>query len=77
MWVPPPKAVFEVRREGSYHIEETGVEGRDQITCMLENFARAILEKKPLTPSPDEAVKTLKVLDALALSAREGRPVDV
>jgi len=28
-------------------------------------------------PNPDEAVKTLKVLDALARSAREGKEVTV
>jgi xylose dehydrogenase (NAD/NADP) len=77
MWVPPPKAVFEVRREGSYHVEQMGVEGRDQIVCMLENFGRCVLDKKPVTPSPDEAVKTLRVLDALIRSAREGKPVDL
>lgn len=75
MWLPPPKAVFEVRRDGSYHVEELGVEGRDQIVCMLENFGRFVLDKKPVTPEPEEAVKTLRVLDALIRSAREGREV--
>ena len=75
--VPPPKAIFEIRREGSYQVEQMGVEGRDQIVCMLENFGRAVLEKKPVAPDPEEAVKTLRVLDALTRSAREGKPVDV
>ncbi|MFO0968287.1 MAG: Gfo/Idh/MocA family oxidoreductase [Gemmataceae bacterium] len=77
MWLPPPKAIFEIRREGSYQVEQMGVEGRDQIVCMLENFGRAVLEKKPVAPDPEEAVKTLRVLDALTRSAREGKPVDV
>jgi len=77
VWVPPPKAVFQVRREGSYHVEEQTVEGPDQIVCMLENFSRAVLEKKPVAPDPEEAVKTLKVLDALIRSAREGKPVEL
>jgi predicted dehydrogenase len=44
---------------------------------MLENFGRYVLEGQPVTPPPEEAVKTLKALEALARSAREGRVVDV
>lgn len=77
MWLPPPRAVFQVRREGSYHVEELGVEGKDQIVLMIENFSRAVLEKKPVTPPPEEAVKTLRVLDGLIRSAREGREIDL
>jgi xylose dehydrogenase (NAD/NADP) len=77
MWLPPKRAIFEVRREGSYDVECHAVEGHDQIQLMLENFSRCVLEGKPATPSPDEAVKTLRVLDALAKSARVGHAVDV
>lgn len=77
MWVPPPRAFFQVRREGNYQVEEQGVEGRDQIVCMLENFGRFVREGKPVTPDPMEAVKSLRVIDALTRSAREGKPVDV
>ncbi len=44
---------------------------------MLENFTRYVLEDRPVQPDPEEAVKTLRVLDALARSAREGRVVEV
>ncbi len=77
MWLPPKRAVFEVRRDGSYEPEVRAIDGYDQIQCMLENFGRYALEGKPAAPSPDEAVKTLRVLDALAQSAREGRTVDL
>lgn len=77
MWLPPKRAVFEVRRDSGYDVETVGVEGHDQIQLMLENFGRAILEGRPVSPPPDEAVKTLKVLDALARSAREGKFVEV
>lgn len=77
MWLPPPRALFQVRREGGNHVEEMGVEGRDQIVQMIEDFSRAVLEKKPPAPAPEEAVMTLRVLDALIRSAREGRPVDL
>ncbi len=77
MWVPPKRAAFEVRRPNSYDVEVHAVEGYDQIQHMLENFGRYVLEGRPVTPSPEEAVKTLRVLDALAKSAREERVVDI
>jgi len=77
MWLPPKRAVYEIRRDGSYEPEVHAVDGYDQIQCMLENFGRYALEGKPAAPAPDEAVKTLRVLDALAQSARERRVVDV
>jgi predicted dehydrogenase len=76
MWVPPPKATFYIHREDKAG-EEVSIDGEDQIQHMIENFSRAVLENEPVTPSPDEAVKTLRVLDALAQSAREGRAVEV
>jgi len=77
MWLPPPRAHFEIRRDGTYDIEQVVVEGEDQIQHMLENFGRCVLEGKPVTPPPDEAVKTLRVLDALATSARQGMVVSI
>jgi predicted dehydrogenase len=44
---------------------------------MLDDFAHAVWAGRDPTPPPDEAVKTLRVLDALAQSAREGREVEV
>jgi predicted dehydrogenase len=76
MWLPLPRATYSIRREGK-QIEEVVIEGEDQIQHMIENFGRAVLNKQTLTPSADEAVKTLRVLDALAKSAREGRPSEV
>jgi predicted dehydrogenase len=79
MWLPAPRAVFEVRRDGRLGTESEvhGIDNQDQIQHMLENFATAVLEGKPVTPSPDEAVKTLKVLDALARSARTESIVEI
>lgn len=76
MWLPPKRAIFEVRH-GGYDAEVLALEGHDQIQHMLENFGRYVLESQPATPPPTEAVKTLKVLDALAESARKGHAVDV
>jgi predicted dehydrogenase len=76
-WVPPARALFAARPDESYLAEIISVEGEDQIQHMLENFSRAVLEDQPVQPSPDEAVRTLRVLDALTRSAREGRVIDV
>src|SRR5262249_34523440 len=76
MWVPLPRATCTIRREGK-PVEEVVIEGEDQIQLMIENFSQAVLENQPVTPPPEEAVKTLRVLDALAKSAREGRVVVV
>jgi xylose dehydrogenase (NAD/NADP) len=80
MWVPATGyAAFQIRREGrpAGDLEEHVLEGQEQIQHMLENFGSYVLDGRPATPSPDEAVKTLKVLDALAKSARDGKVVDV
>ncbi len=78
LWHAAPRAVYQIRRGGqSKDVEEVALEGEDQIEHMVQNFSHAVLEKKPMQPTPTEAVKTLRVLDALALSAKEGKPVDV
>ncbi len=75
LWLPPRRAVFEIRRGDRYDAEEVVVDGHDQIVHMIENFSQAILEKKPVSPSPDEAVHTLRLLDALGKSAREEKAI--
>jgi predicted dehydrogenase len=76
MWLPAWRAAFEIRRDGKPP-EEVVVQGEDQIVHMIEDFGRAVLQGEPVKPPPEEAVKTLKVLDALVKSAREGREVAV
>jgi predicted dehydrogenase len=76
MWVPNGPADFVIDRDGK-KLETVTVAGRDQIVCMLEEFAHAVREGRDPGPGPDEAVKTLRVLDALARSSREGCSVDV
>ena len=70
------EAGFEVHREGRPP-EEVRVSGEDQIVHMLEDFGRAALQGEPVRPPPEEAVRTLRVLDALAESARAGREVSM
>ncbi len=75
MWVPHRPASFILERDGRPP-EEVVVEG-DQIQHMIEGFGRAVLEGVPVRPDPQEAVRTLRVLDALAKSAREGKVAEV
>jgi xylose dehydrogenase (NAD/NADP) len=76
MWVPGPRAAFTIERPGKAP-EEVVVEGEDQVMRMIDDFASAVLDGTPVRPDPEEAVRTLRVLDALALSAQEDREVDV
>jgi predicted dehydrogenase len=76
MWVPRTGAGFVIHREGRAP-EEVAIDGEDQIAHMIEDFGRSVLEGTPVQPPPEEAVRTLRVLDALAQSAREGREIDV
>jgi xylose dehydrogenase (NAD/NADP) len=76
MWVPC-NTNFAVKYDENAAAEQFAVEGYDQIQCMLENFGRYVLEDKPVVPAPEEAIKSAKVMDALLLSAREGRIVKV
>ena len=76
LWVPGPRAVFTIEREGR-PIEKIVIEGEDQVQHMIEDFGRAVLEGKPVRPDAEEAVRGLRVLDALAKSARENRVVEV
>jgi D-xylose 1-dehydrogenase (NADP+, D-xylono-1,5-lactone-forming) len=76
MWAPHARATWEVEVNGQPAVEHA-VEGEDQIVRMLDEFAAAVWEGRDPRPGPDEAVKTLRVLDALRRSIAEGREVDV
>lgn len=80
LWIPDDQAKFEVhRQEGMFGqaVEVVETPGANQMVHMLDDFAAAVVEKRDVYPNPDEAVKTLRVLDALARSAKDGREVAV
>lgn len=80
MWIPDDRAVFHVARPGAgfeESVEAVETPGEDQMVHMLDDFAAAVREGREPYPNPDEAVKTGRVMDALATSAREGREVEV
>jgi D-xylose 1-dehydrogenase (NADP+, D-xylono-1,5-lactone-forming) len=76
MWLPRSKATWEVELNGEPAVSHD-IEGEDQMVHMLDDLAQAVWADRDPSPGPDEAVKTLKVLDALSRSVREGREVDV
>lgn len=76
MWLPGPRAEFVLQKSNSA-TEEISVPGHDQIQHMIEDFGDAVLAGHQPLPGTDEAVRTLRVLDALAESAKTGRVVAV
>lgn len=79
-WIPDDFACFKVIRpgEGFETKDETiGTPGQNQMVHMLDNFAAAVFEKRDAVPHPREAVRTLRVLDALAKSARTGQVIEL
>lgn len=80
MWIPNNDAVFEVHRQlgdFAHSIETIATSGENQMVHMLDHFAEAVFENREPVPNPDEAVKSLRVMDALAKSARMGKEVSV
>lgn len=78
IWAPAARATFVVHR-GSREPEVVAIEGADQIVAMIDHFSQCVLRGEPVRPPAEEAIRTLRVLDALAQSAREGcaQPVNV
>jgi predicted dehydrogenase len=76
MWLPHAKATWEVELNSETPVEHS-IDGQCQMVHMLDDFAAAVWENRDPDPPVDEAVKTLRVLDALTRSVREGREVDV
>jgi predicted dehydrogenase len=57
------------------HVETFPIPVINQYTLLVEDFADAILNKRPPRFAPEDGVQNMRVLDALALSARELRVV--
>ena len=77
MWLPPHAASYYIHKPGQEQPETVTVEGEDQIAHMLMNLSRAVQTGQPVQQSPSEGVKTLRVLEALAESAKSGKVVEV
>jgi predicted dehydrogenase len=68
---------FTLRRQK----EEIGtcheVAGADEYRLMVEHFADALQEAVPLDFGPQDSIANMRVLDALAQAARDGRRIDL
>ncbi len=51
------------------------IPGVDEYQLMVEHFTDAVLNGKGLNIPPEDSVRNMRVLDALAKAAREGHPV--
>jgi D-xylose 1-dehydrogenase (NADP+, D-xylono-1,5-lactone-forming) len=58
--------------DGDGKRREEVIEPVDQYRLMIESFSDAVLGKQPVPIHPDDSVRNMQVLDALARSAREG-----
>ena len=76
MWAPPERAKFVLSVEGAEPAEEE-MPPADHVAEMIDGFGRAVIHGTPVPSDPHEAVRTLRVLDALANSARDRAVVEV
>jgi D-xylose 1-dehydrogenase (NADP+, D-xylono-1,5-lactone-forming) len=75
MWLPDAQAGYDLQIDDK--AERRTCPCPSQIVCMLDEFAACVQENRGPNPDARQAVATLRVLDALAKSARENRPIDV
>jgi predicted dehydrogenase len=68
-------AVFTLRGKDQEVGEEHLMPGVDEYQLMVEHFTDAVLGKTPLVFSPEESVRNMRVLDALAEAAQSGNNV--
>jgi predicted dehydrogenase len=70
-------AVFSLRGVEEEEGEEHVTPGEDEYQLMVEHFSDVVRGVAPLAYPPAESVANMRVLDALAESARGGRPVSL
>jgi predicted dehydrogenase len=68
-------SMFTVRPKDQEVGQEHLTPGADQYQIMVEHFADAVLGKTHLALSPEESVRNMQVLDALAEGARTGNTI--
>jgi predicted dehydrogenase len=69
------EAVFTLRSQDQEAGERHLTPGVDEYQLMVEHFTQAILGKTPLAFPPEESVRNMQVLDALAEAAQTGGSV--
>ncbi len=68
-------AIFTVRRKDQEVGEQHVTPGADEYELMVEHFADAVLGKATLALTPEESVRNMRVLDALAEAAKTGKTI--
>jgi predicted dehydrogenase len=68
-------AVFTLRGKDQEVGEEHLMTGVDEYQLMVEHFTDAVSGKTPLVFSPEESIRNMRVLDALAEAAKSGNNV--
>ena len=76
MWLPEPEASYNIEFSDGGH-EQGTLPGADQIACMLDNMAKKVQGLAHTVPCGRNAYRTVSVMDALAKSALDHRPVEV
>lgn len=67
--------VFTIRQKDQEVGQIEAVPGVDEYQLMVEHFADAVLGETVLAFPPEESVRNMQVLDALAEAAQTGKPV--
>jgi predicted dehydrogenase len=70
-------AIFTVRRKDQEVGEQHVTPGADEYELMVEHFADAVLGKATLALTPEESVRNMRVLDALAEAAKTGKTIQL
>ncbi len=68
-------ALFTLRGRDEETGQEQTIEGSDEYQLMVEHFSEAILGRTSLAFRPQDSVRNMEVLDALAQAAQTGRSV--
>jgi len=71
------EASFRLRGVDEKEGKVVAVPGADEYQLMVEHFAEAVLNRAELEFQAEESIGNMRVLDALARAAREGRSVPI
>ena len=66
-----------VRKQSQEKGEAYTVAGADEYQLMVEHFAEAIMNRLQLAYPPEDSIRNMRVLDALALAAKNGKRIDI
>jgi predicted dehydrogenase len=71
------EARFTLREADQEAGKSVGIPGADEYQLMVEHFSGAVLGEAELAYPPEDSVRGMRALDALARSARAGKSMDL